>query len=65
MLIEICPGTTEYFMYITTFSPYYNSLRQVGLIPVYTRKLRHKEFKKIDQVLTSVRWYIWLSHKEQ
>lgn len=56
MLIEICPGTTEYFMYITTFSPYYNSLRQVGLIPVYIRKLRHKEFKKIDQVLTSVRW---------
>lgn len=44
MLIEIHPGTTEYFMYINTFSSYYNSLRWVGLIPVYIRKLRHKEF---------------------
>ena len=31
-------------MYINAFSPYYNSLRRVGLIPVYIRKLRHKEF---------------------
>ena len=64
MLIEICPGTAEYFMYINTFSPYHNSLTQVGLIPVYIRKLRHKELRKLTKFLHLLDGS-QISHKEQ